>query len=111
MSTEARRSFAVPLEVLVRLLDGSERREWAVDLSAGGLCLHASERLPDEGILLLSFELADVKLTDIAAHVVWEAPDPGGRRFYETGLSFESLSVEEQGVLREWAAQPTRRRR
>lgn len=121
MSAEARRNLAVPLEVQVRLPDGAELRQWAVNLSAGGLCLHASERLTSKEGLLLSFELPElpsasiredttVSMESVAAHVVWEG-DVGPNRFIEIGLSFEGLSKEQTERLTEWASQPTNRRR
>jgi len=118
MSAEARRNLAVPLEVRVRLPDGTELRHWAVNLSAGGVCLHASERLASKEGLLLSFALpgisirdaADVEIEGIGAHVVWEG-DADANRFFEIGLSFEGMSREHAELLREWASQPTNRRR
>ncbi len=111
MSAEARRNLAVPMAVRVRLPDSEERREWAVNLSAGGLCLQARERLPVDTTLLVSFELESIRVSDAPSRVVWESADSDTHRFHETGLHFEALPPETAAAIEAWASQPTRRRR
>jgi uncharacterized protein (TIGR02266 family) len=91
---EPRRDLAVPLEVEVVRRDGERSREYAPNLSPGGMCLHLSRSLPVGETLRVRFVLPDgAGPVEARARVAWCAPPPGGARlrFCETGLHFETL--------------------
>jgi Tfp pilus assembly protein PilZ len=78
------------LPVLVERTDGSTRHEYAVNLSASGLCLHAQAPLSIGEELRITFRLpSESRDIHAVAKVVWTShqgdqhPLP---RCYETGL-------------------------
>lgn len=90
MTQDPRRDLSVPLPVRVERTDGTTRHEYAVNLSASGLCLHAKQPLSIGEELRISLRLpADARDIQAVAKVVWtshqgdELPLP---RCYETGL-------------------------
>jgi hypothetical protein len=70
--------------------DGSERDEYAVNLSSSGLCLHAREPLEIGEELRVAFQLpSDRREIRAVCKVVWKHDGDGETcvpRFYETGL-------------------------
>lgn len=90
MTQDPRRDLSVPLPVRVERADGTTRHEYAVNVSASGLCLHAKQPLSVGEELHVSLRLPrDAHEIRAVAKVVWtnhrgEAlPLP---RCYETGL-------------------------
>lgn len=84
----------MPLVVEITRRGGEQSREYAPNLSPGGICLHLSRPLPVGETLGLVFALPDGGPTiEARARVTWCAPVPGGARlrFCETGLRFEGL--------------------
>jgi hypothetical protein len=81
--------------------DGTTRHEYAVNLSASGLCLHAQSPLAVGEELRVSFQLpADPRPIHAVGKVVWTSHDgaePPLPRCYETGLllvQVEAADVE-----------------
>ncbi len=117
-SSEARRNLPVPLRVSVSLPDGREAQEFAVNLSAGGICLHCTNALLDaieagEGPdrVHLRFEVPDGPVVSTAARVVWSSEREEPTRFREVGLGFEGLDADVLRALTAWAELPIDRRR
>jgi hypothetical protein len=90
VSQDPRRDLSVPLPIRVERTDGSERDEYAVNLSATGLCLHAREPLEVGEELRVAFRLpSDRREIRAVCKVVWKDDCNGNShapRFYETGL-------------------------
>lgn len=90
MTQDPRRDLSVPLPVRVDRADGSTRHEYAVNVSASGLCLHAQAPLSIGEEVRIAFRLpSDPRDIQAVAKVVWtghqgdQHPLP---RCYETGL-------------------------
>jgi len=111
MVPEPRRQFAVPIPVEILHADGHTEVEYAVNLSPGGLCLHAKVRLPVGERVRVSFSVPpEGCLVESEAQVVWSMPQGTGELF-ETGIHMEHRDVAVYGELHDWASQPTDRRR
>ena len=97
MTQDPRRDLSVPLPVKVERRDGTTRHEYAVNLSASGLCLHAQAPLPIGEELRVSFQLpADPRPIQAVGKVVWTSHDgaePPLPRCYETGLFLVQLEA------------------
>lgn len=100
MAPEPRRHLPVPIPVGVCTADGRWRTEYAVNLSAGGLCLQLPEALIPGEAVQVAFELphSGTKL-EVVARVVWAHREA---RFCEMGLAFEELDPEAQEALRRY---------
>ena len=111
-SVEPRRDFSVPIRVDVCRADGSESREFAVNLSPRGLCIHTCEVLAIGENIRLRFELPPSgPAIDAAGSVIWtDRRDDGEARFWETGVRLD-VSDATWAILQEWASQPIDRRR
>jgi hypothetical protein len=90
LTQDPRRDLSVPLPIRVERRDGSERDEYAVNLSSSGLCLHAREPLEIGEELRVAFQLPrDRREIRAICKVVWKHEGDVGScvpRFYETGL-------------------------
>jgi len=96
LTQDPRRDLSIPLPVRVERADGSARDEYAVNVSASGLCLHAETPLEiGEEIriaLRLPCEGAEIQA---AAKVVWtrhRGARPPLPRCWETGLSLVEIA-------------------
>jgi hypothetical protein len=90
LTQDPRRDLSVPLPVKVERRDGAARHEYAVNVSASGLCLHAQAPLPIGEEVRVTFRLpSDPREIRAVCKVVWASrardrhPLP---RCYETGL-------------------------
>jgi hypothetical protein len=87
--------------------DGTRSREYAVNLSPGGVGLHLPRPLAVGEAVELAFELPpDGPTVRARGRVVWcEGGGPGPRgpaalRFRETGVRFEELGEAEREAIR-----------
>lgn len=83
------------------------RRAWALNLSPGGIGLHAAERFAAGETVSVRFVLPDGGPAIRArARVVWvERPAPeAAARFREVGLRFEALRGEERDRVQAFVA-------
>lgn len=106
-TSEPRRDLAVPLPVEVVGREGVPRTEYAVNVSASGLCLHAPRPLPAGASLRVAFTLPDGGgRIEARARVAWsEAPPRSARaRFRALGLRFEALCEADRRRLARFAA-------
>lgn len=95
----------LPVEVVGR--DGLARVEYAVNVSASGLGLHAPRPLPAGQSLRVAFDLPDGGgRIEARARVAWtEVPARAARaRFRALGLRFEALREEDRRKLARFAA-------
>ncbi|MDX1650380.1 MAG: PilZ domain-containing protein [Myxococcota bacterium] len=115
MSPEARRDFPVPVRVEVRRGSGQTRTEYAVNLSGGGLCLHAREALDEGEELDLGLELPpDGPRLEARGRVVWVSRHTAtdtAPRFWEVGVRFLEVATAHRERIEGWARQPIDRRR
>jgi hypothetical protein len=85
--------------VKVERADGSIRHEYAVNLSASGLCLHAQAPLAVGEELRVSFQLpSDPHVIRAVCKVVWtrhEGEPPPVPRCWETGLSLVEVAARD----------------
>jgi hypothetical protein len=90
LGQDARRDLSVPLPVEVERGDGSVRHEYAVNVSASGLCLHMRSPVTVGEQLRVAFRVpTDEREIRAVCKVVWTSH--GGKlhpipRFFETGL-------------------------
>ncbi|HEY8493658.1 MAG TPA: PilZ domain-containing protein [Myxococcota bacterium] len=106
-TSEPRRDLPVPLPVEVVGREGAARIEYAVNVSASGLCLHAPRPWAAGQSLRVAFTLPDGGgRIEAHARVAWsEAPARSARaRFRELGLRFETLREEDRRRLARFAA-------
>ena len=101
MTQEPRRDLSVPLPVKVECPDGSSRHEYAVNVSASGICLHAKAPLTVGDEVRVAFQLpSDPRPIRAVCKVVWTRHDHEPARVarcYETGLclvEIEACDVE-----------------
>jgi len=90
VTQDPRRDLSVPLPLRVECRDGSERHEYAVNLSASGLCVHGREPFEVGQELRVAFCLPqDRREIRAVCKVVWTQDAEGcdrAPRFFETGL-------------------------
>lgn len=115
MNPEPRRDFPVPVRVELLAPAGGERAEYAVNLSGGGLCLHAREPLEEGTAVRVRLELPP-RGPHIEAQgvVVWTSrhtATDAAPRFWEVGIRFEGLDADVRDRIEGWASQPFDRRR
>jgi uncharacterized protein (TIGR02266 family) len=112
---ECRRDLAVPIRVTLTRPGGEQSKEYAVNLSAGGVCLHVREPLDAGTRVRLEFELpSDAGSLHLDGRVVWCTHD-GERgdlaRFCEMGIQFEGLPAALRDRLARFAAEVADSRR
>jgi hypothetical protein len=109
---EPRRNLSLPVRAELDFEDGTKRVEYAVNLSAGGVCLHVHEPLP-EGEMTVTLEVPSGPRLSARARLVWFSTVDAGsaESFIESGLQFVDLPRETRELLSEWAAHPIDRRR
>jgi len=111
MAPEPRRQFAVPIPVEIRHPDGRTEVEYAVNLSPGGLCLHAKLPLAVGERIRVVFCVPPAGCrVESEAQVVWSMPQGTGELF-ETGIHLEHSDFAVFAELHDWASQPVDRRR
>jgi uncharacterized protein (TIGR02266 family) len=96
---EPRRDLAVPIAVELARRDGAAAREYATNLSPGGICLHARTRLEVGEGVAVAFELPDAgRRVEVRGRVTWrEEEDPAARaRFREAGIRFEVIDESDR---------------
>jgi uncharacterized protein (TIGR02266 family) len=89
----------VPIPVEVRRHGSAPRRDYATNVSPGGLCLHLREPLPAGEAVALAFELpGEPGRIEIRGRVTWsEQVDPAAAaRFFEAGVRIEVASETER---------------
>jgi len=114
MAPEPRREFAVPIPVEVRRPDGTSEVEYAVNLSPGGMCLHAKAPLSAGAEIQVSFRLPPTGIyVESGAQVVWCTSQglARGEGHHEIGILLRDVSESLRGQLEAWACQPANRRR
>jgi uncharacterized protein (TIGR02266 family) len=106
---ESRRDLAVPIRVTLTRPGGEQSKEYAVNLSAGGVCLQVREPLGVGARVTLDFELpSDGEPVHLSGRVVWctdEGELGGHARFCEMGLQFDKLDPALGERLARFAAQ------
>ncbi len=114
MTQDPRRDLSVPLPIRVERSDGSERDEYAVNLSSSGLCLHAREPLELGEELRVAFQLPqDRREIRALCKVVWKHDTNGGcqvPRFYETGLFLVEVASADAERIAWYVSQQVDRR-
>jgi uncharacterized protein (TIGR02266 family) len=94
----------VPVAVDVTPRSGAPAREYATNVSPGGLCLHARARLDVGDGVAVAFALpGDDRRIEARGRVTWrEDDDPlAAARFLETGVRFEVLDeADRERILR-----------
>jgi hypothetical protein len=115
MESEPRRDLPVPVRVDLRRPDGTTTVEYAVNISASGLCLHLKDFLSEGDRIRVEFTLPPSGPTVRAdASVVWVGcPEAEGEegRLSEIGVQFGDLEDAVRQLLVEYASQPINRRR
>jgi hypothetical protein len=107
MRREPRRHLPVPLPVEIQEPDGTWVVEYAVNLSASGLCLHLRSPLRLGATVHVAFELpGSGRKIETLARVIWVSRETGdgGTHFGEMGLALEWLSEEEQHTVHHYAS-------
>jgi uncharacterized protein (TIGR02266 family) len=101
---ETRRDLAVPIAVEVVRRGAEPAREYATNLSPGGICLHARLRLRVGDDVSVAFVLpGEDRRIEARGRVSWrEDDDPGAAAcFLETGVRFEVLDeVDRERITR-----------
>jgi uncharacterized protein (TIGR02266 family) len=96
---EPRRDLAVAIPVEVARRSGDAAREYATNLSPGGICLHARTRLEIGEGVAVAFELPDGgRRVEARGRVTWrEDEDPSAQaRFQEAGIRFEVIDESDR---------------
>jgi uncharacterized protein (TIGR02266 family) len=89
----------VPIAVEVRRHGCPPRRDYATNVSPGGLCLHLREPLPAGEPVALAFELpGEPGRIEVRGRVTWsEQVDPAASpRFFEAGVRIEVVGEAER---------------
>ncbi|NNL84761.1 MAG: hypothetical protein HKP27_03870 [Myxococcales bacterium] len=111
MKGEPRYQLAIPIPVRLERADGSASTEYAVNLSAGGMCLHLREPMDPDEKLVLRFRVPGIDvLVATRACVVWSQEvkvDALGGLHIETGLRFEGLDPNTRRQIFEFASRPS----
>jgi uncharacterized protein (TIGR02266 family) len=100
-----RRHLRVPVVVAIVADDGSTA--YAMNLSAGGVCLQTREALEIGRRIELRFRMPGEKLITVRAEVAWADCDaaraPGvGLRYCECGLRFVDLSERDRQAIEQF---------
>lgn len=113
--SEPRRDFPVPVPVEVQPPGEPAREELAVNLSPGGVCLHAREPLREGEAVEVRLDLPpDGPRVEARGRVVWTSRHTAADdapRFWEVGIRLEALDPEVRARIAAWASQPAHRRR
>ncbi len=115
MAAEPRHDLPIPLRVELVRPEGAATAEYAVNLSAGGLCLQLRDplRVGDEVGVAFTLPPSGPRV-EARAEVVWIHPleDGGaGPRLCETGIRFQAMAPELRSQLSRYAEESRERRR
>ena len=115
MAAEPRHDLPIPLRVELARPEGPAAVEYAVNLSAGGLCLQLRDplRVGDEVAVAFTLPPSGPRVEARAA-VVWThalEESGAGPRLCETGIRFLDLDPELKGQLSRYAEESRERRR
>jgi uncharacterized protein (TIGR02266 family) len=104
-NTQQRRHLRVPVVVAIVADDGS--MAYAINISAGGMCLQTREELEVGRRMRLRFRVPGEKLITVDAEVVWANCDatrvPGlGLRYCEFGIRFVGLGERDRHAIQEF---------
>lgn len=110
---DPRRDFSVPIPVRVERADGTETREYAVNISPRGVCLHHGAMLDVGERISVTFDLPpEGTPVRAAGRVVWTNADGEHKgELRESGVHLQELSEEVRDRLLAFASQPVNRRR
>ncbi|MEO5937151.1 MAG: PilZ domain-containing protein, partial [Terriglobales bacterium] len=97
LTRAVRRFLRLPVENLSTVTIGDHMEAIILNVSQGGIALHAPQDLIQGQMVYTSFLLPDTfDLIETMAQVMWI--EPGGR----AGVEFRSLTVEAQKLLQKW---------
>lgn len=97
LTRAVRRFLRLPVENLATVTIGDHVEAIILNVSQGGLAIHAPQDLIPGQMVYTSFLLPDTfDLIETMAQVMWA--EPGGR----AGIEFRALTTEAQGMLYKW---------
>ncbi len=109
--SEPRFHLPIPIPVRLERADGRASTEYALNLSAGGLCLQLRDPIAPDEKVVVRFRVPGIDMTvETWALMVWSQEvkaDAHGGIHIETGLRFEGLDNATRQRIYDFASQPS----